>query len=129
MSYPTNEPDGTHRHKNTCKHVFLCPFAPWLIYIVLCIQNSFYIISCQDKKSSITIRKRAPPGAHREKGEPLLPLFLTSHDAFGFFRATALPKSENIRNPLIFLRKMATFSCLAGQGVMIFHASMKIMTF
>jgi len=44
----------------------------------------------------------------------------------------ALPRSQNpknIRNPLIFLRKMATFSCLAGLKVMIFHASMKIMTF
>ena len=36
---------------------------------------------------------------------------------------------KNIRNPLIFLRKMATFSCFAGPKVMHFHVNMKCMTF
>jgi len=36
---------------------------------------------------------------------------------------------KNIRNPLIFLRKMASFSCFTGLKIMLFHASMKRMTF
>ena len=36
---------------------------------------------------------------------------------------------ENIRNPLIFLRKIAACSCFAGPKVMLFHASMNSMTF
>ena len=45
------------------------------------------------------------------------------------FPRFAFQKSKNIRNSLIFLWKMAAFSCLAGPKVMIFHTSMKIMTF
>jgi len=56
--------------------------------------------------------------------ESLLPC-----DAFGFFRALRSQNPKNIRNPHIFLRKMATFSCLVGPKVMLFHASMKRMTF
>ena len=50
-------------------------------------------------------------------------------DTYGFLRVSRSRNPENIRNPLIFLRKMAAFSCFAGPKVMLFHASMNSMTF
>ena len=51
------------------------------------------------------------------------------NDTYGFLRVSHSRNPKNIRNPLIFLRKMATFSCFWGPKVMHFHASMKRMTF
>ena len=48
---------------------------------------------------------------------------------YGFLRVSRSRNPKNIRNALIFLRKMATFSCFLGPKVMHFHASMKRMTF
>ena len=46
------------------------------------------------------------------------------------FSVLCTPKiGENIRNPLIFLQKMAACSCFVGSKVMLFHASMNSMTF
>ena len=54
---------------------------------------------------------------------------LWPHDAYGFLRVSRSRNPKNIRNPHIFLRKMATFSCFTGPKVMHFHAGMKCMTF
>jgi len=44
-------------------------------------------------------------------------------------RISCSRKAKNTHNPLIFLRKMATYSCFAGHKVMKNHASMILMTF
>ena len=51
------------------------------------------------------------------------------YDTYGFLRISCSRNPKNIRNPLIFLWKMATFSCFAGPKVMYFHVNMKNMTF
>ena len=47
----------------------------------------------------------------------------------GLLRTSCSRNPENTSNPLIFLRKMATFRCFALHKVINFHASMKFMTF
>ena len=47
----------------------------------------------------------------------------------GFLRTLCSRNPKNIRNSLIFLRKMAAFSCFAGPKVLFCHASMTNMTF
>ena len=49
-------------------------------------------------------------------------------DTYGFLRVSRSRNPENIRNPLIFLRKMAAFSCFAGPIDIKIHASMYFMS-
>ena len=53
---------------------------------------------------------------------------LTNEPAVDFSALRALKIDENIRNPLIFLRKMAACSCFAGPIDIKIHASMYFMS-
>ena len=61
---------------------------------------------------------------------PLAPVmsYPTNEPDVDFFVLCTLKIDANIRNSLIFLRKMATFSCLAGPIDIKIHASMYFMS-